>query len=129
MSESNSIDKKDVIVAIPNDIQLAQSIGKKGTENGVVFYNRKTQDTDIVVLTPSDPIEKYYAVAESIILSDIVIISTKKIDALLGECLIACQLLGKKVAITDEMDIQNITKGMSLNFDIIKSEELLNYKT
>ncbi len=115
----------NIIVAIPNDIELAQSIGKKGTENGVVFYNRKINNTNIVVLTPSDINEKYYGFAQSIFLSDIVVLSTRTIDALFGEAIIASDLLGKRVVLTDDNTAEHITKNLSIETEICNRENIL----
>ncbi len=115
----------NIIVAIPNDIELAQSIGKKGTENGVVFYNRRINDTNIVVLTPSDINEKYYGFAQSIFLCDIVIISTRNLDALFGEAIIASDLLGKRVVLTDDNGAEHITKNLSIDTEICNRENIL----
>ena len=115
----------NMIVAIPNDIELAQSIGKKGTENGVVFYNRKINNTNIVVLTPSDINEKYYGFAQSIFLSDIVVLSTRTIDALFGEAIIASDLLGKRVVLTDDNTAEHITKNLSIETEICNRENIL----
>ncbi|MCL5423974.1 MAG: hypothetical protein M1385_02725 [Candidatus Marsarchaeota archaeon] len=115
----------NIIVAIPNDIELAQLIGKKGTENGIVFYNRKINNTNIVVLTPSDTNEKYYGFAQSIFLSDIVILSTRTIDALFGEAIIASDLLGKRVVLTDDNSVEHITKNLSIEIEVCNRENIL----
>ena len=115
----------NIIVAIPNDVELAQSIGKKGTENGVIFYNRRINDTNIVVLTPSDINEKYYGFAQSIFLSDIVIISTRNIDSIFGESLISADLLNKRVILTDDNSAEHITKNLSLEIEICNRENIL----
>jgi selenocysteine-specific translation elongation factor len=100
------------IVAIPYDVGLAESIGKKGSENGITFFNRKEEGNVIVCLVPSDPDEKFYAVAEAVTLADQVVLSTKEIDSKFGEALIAAKLLKKRVIFTNENDVSTIAKGI-----------------
>jgi selenocysteine-specific translation elongation factor len=100
------------IVSIPFDMELAQSIGKKGSENGIAFYNRKEIDDIIVCLVPTDPLEKFYTVAETMMLADQVILSTRMMGTNFGEALIAAGLLKKRVIFTSENDPSRFTKGI-----------------
>lgn len=102
-----------VIVAIPNDNMLAAELGKKGSENGITFYNRKAGDSAIVILTPTDVKTKFYALGEAISLADLVVIGTSNVDGTLGEAIIASALLGKKVIFTKENDISGILKSIT----------------
>lgn len=100
-----------MIVAIPNDNELASEIGKKGSQNGITFYNRKSDTMNIVVLTPTDVNTKFYALAETISIADIVLISTRLMNSLLGESIIAASLLNKNIIFTNENDISVIMKN------------------
>jgi selenocysteine-specific translation elongation factor len=100
------------IVSIPFDQGLAESIGKKGSEEGIAFYNRKEIDDVIVCLVPTDPDGKYYTVAESMMLADQVVLSTRNMGSNFGEALIAAGLLGKRVIFTNENDVSKFAKGV-----------------
>ncbi len=101
-----------LVVAIPNDAELAGEIGKKGSENGITFYNRNVDGEAIVILAPTDPASKFYALAEAILISDMVVISTARMDWLLGESLIAASLLGKRTIFTKENDVSRMLASM-----------------
>ncbi|MDE1857005.1 MAG: hypothetical protein KGH98_02890 [Candidatus Micrarchaeota archaeon] len=118
---------KSVIIAIPNDPSLAERLGKKGSVNSITFYNRKADDLILTILTPSDVEEKYYAVPESILMSDIVILSSRNPDSLFGESLIACSLLGKDVIITDESDVSKLLSGFKLKCAVLGPDAILDY--
>ncbi len=115
---------ESIIVAIPNDAELAASIGKKGSENSITFYNRKA-GTIITALTPSNVEEKFYALPQCILMSDIVLLSTKKLDSTFGEALIACELAGKEVVITSDNDVSQYLSRMKLNFRIAEPQSVL----
>ncbi len=101
-----------LVVAIPNDAELAGEIGKKGSENGITFYNRNAGGEAIVILVPTDPVSKFYALAEAILMADVVVISTARMDSLLGESLIAASLLGKRTIFTKENDLSRMLSSM-----------------
>ncbi len=103
-----------IVIAIPNDGSLASEIGKKGSQNGITYYDRKMGGEDIVALLPSDVAGKFYALGEAVSLADVVVISTTNIDSLFGESVIAAYLLEKKVIFTDENDISGILKSIAL---------------
>ncbi|MCL4375255.1 EF-Tu/IF-2/RF-3 family GTPase [Candidatus Marsarchaeota archaeon] len=115
------------IISVPIDKNLAEFIGKKSSENGITFYNRKAPDgSAITVLVPTNPSEKFYSVAESILVSDQILLSTKNIDKEFGEVLIAASLSEKHVIITRENDISTLLTGNILkDFEIANREEIL----
>ena len=102
------------VVAVPVDKNLAEFIGKKGGENGITFYNRKADDNVVVALFPTNPQEKFYSFVESMLLADQIVISTANVDRLLGEALIAAELLGKHLIITEENDIKALLAGTGI---------------
>jgi selenocysteine-specific translation elongation factor len=116
------------IISVPLNETLASFIGKKGSENSIVFYNRKVDDNVIVALAPSSNEDKfYYGMAESMLLSSQIVISTQSVDKQLGEVLIAASLLDKHTIITNENDIKNLLAGNILkDFEISSREELLD---
>lgn len=119
-----------LIVALPNDPVLAGEIGKKGSENGITFYNRKTDNGVIVVMAPTDVSSKFYAIGEIMSIADVVVISTSKVDALLGESIIAASMLGKKTIFTKDSDISSILKSVSPpRHEFVERKELLGRLT
>ena len=116
----------DIIVAVPFDSDLAGRIGKRGSENSMTFYNRRQGDDTVVVLMPTSVEEKFYALPESLLLADIVVVSTASVDKLLGEVLIACSLLHKKVLLTDDNDMSGLLKGISLDAAIVSRDSVLD---
>ncbi len=104
-----------IIVAIPNDSGLASEIGKIGSQNGITYYNRKSGDTVVVVLTPTDPASKFYAVGEIMSMADVAVISTANVDALMGESIIMASMLGKKTIFTKDNDISGMLKSIAMN--------------
>jgi len=113
----------NLIVAVPNDLALAQSLGIKGTSNGITFFNN-VGNINIVFLVPSINVS-YNNLPQVIMLSNIVLLSTKTVDSLLGEILIACELAGKPVILTDDTDIHNLTKGLSIPIFVESKVHLL----
>jgi selenocysteine-specific translation elongation factor len=114
-------------VALPNDSKLAASIGKGGTESSLIFYNRRIDDDTIAVLAPADLEKKYYAVPESLLLADVIVLSTANVDALLGETLIAAGMIDKPVILTDENDVSRFTKDANVTkVSIVKREAVLD---
>ncbi|MGC8478962.1 MAG: EF-Tu/IF-2/RF-3 family GTPase [Candidatus Micrarchaeia archaeon] len=100
------------IVAVPYDLSIAESIGKKGSENGIIFFNRKEEGNTIVCLVPSNPEDKFHSVAETLMLADQIILNTNNVDAAFGEVLVAAKLLKKKVIFTGENDVGALAKGI-----------------
>ncbi len=98
----------NTIIAIPFDEKLAEFIGKKGSENSITFYNRKVGNDVIVALMPSSIDEKFYALPQSMLIADQIVISTVSIDKLFGEALVASSLLDKPIIFTKDNDIANL---------------------
>ena len=117
----------NTIIAIPFDDALAGFIGKKGSENSITFYNRKLNDNTIVALMPSSIEEKFYALPQSLLMASQILVSTKEIDKIFGEVLIACSLLNRRTIFTKDNEIGNIISGITLeNFSFAEREELLD---
>jgi len=84
------------VISVPLDPRLAEFIGKKGSDDSIAFYNRKVDDSTIVALAPSSE-DKFYAAAESMLISSQIVISTAVLDKLFGEVLVAASLLDRHV--------------------------------
>jgi selenocysteine-specific translation elongation factor len=114
------------IIAIPIDKELGPLIGKKGNETSMSFYNRKVGDDIIVAIAPSDIAGKFYALPNTLILSEQIVIDTTSIDSLFGEVLVAASLLDKKILFTKDGDISKITSSLTLpEHAFVPKEELL----
>lgn len=117
----------NTIIAVPLDVELAEFIGKRGSVNGLTFYNRKSGSDVIVALAPSSVDEKFYALPEALLMADQIVVSTKNLDKLFGEVLVACALLDKKVIFTRDNDIGQFLSGVSpTNFAYSEKESLLH---
>ena len=103
---------------MPNSIELASFIGKKGSENSITFYNRSIDGNVITALAPTSTEDKFYAISEILTISETIVLSTENMDRLFGELLVASKLLGKNVILTSE----------NADSDIIKNSGLSNYK-
>lgn len=114
-----------LVVALPNDPELAAWLGKKNGENGITFYNRREGESVLTILAPSDLEGKFYAIGEVLTLAEAVIISTKNVDATFGEAVIAASLLKKKVLLTKDNDVSGIIGKLGLEHELVEKEEIL----
>ncbi len=115
------------LISIPNDPELAARLGKKGSENGITFYNRKSGDSVFVIVTPSNPATKFNAVAEVLTLTDDVLVSTRSIDRLFGESIIGCGILGKSPVLTSDNDASAIMQKSGVQSKTLGEDELLDH--
>ncbi|MEM3753375.1 MAG: EF-Tu/IF-2/RF-3 family GTPase [Candidatus Micrarchaeaceae archaeon] len=104
----------NVVVAVPLDKKLAEFIGKKGTENSITFYNRRTENGTIVALAPTSIDEKFYAAAESILIAGGIVLSTENVNAAFGEMLVAAALSGKPVIFVGDNRINGFAKNAKI---------------
>ncbi len=117
----------NTIIAIPFDEELAEFIGKKGSENSITFYNRRVNNDTIVALMPSSIEDKFYALPQSMLIADSIVASTKSIDKFFGELLVACSVLGKQVIFTKDNEITNLLSAIKLeNHSFCDREKLLD---
>ncbi|MDE1871690.1 MAG: hypothetical protein KGI06_05635 [Candidatus Micrarchaeota archaeon] len=117
----------NTIIAVPLDEELASYIGKKGSENSITFYNRKLASNNIVGLMPTSIEEKFHALPQALLLADQIVVSTRSIDKLFGEVLVAAALLNKRTIFTKDSDISNILSGITLeNIAFADRENLLD---
>ncbi len=115
--------KSNHLIAIPVDAKFADLIGKKGSENSITFYNRKVGDDVIVAIAPSSLSEKFYALPETLLISEQIAISTSNIDKAFGEVLIAVSLLNKRTLMTDDNDVTQFVAGLKMTSPEITNKE------
>lgn len=116
----------DHIIAVPLDVRLAERIGKRGSENSLIHYNGVCSGENITVLVPSSLQDKAYAIAESLLVSDQIVISTNDVDKFLGEILLACSLLNKRIIITDDNSIDDLLSNVDIkNVEFTNRDEIL----
>ncbi|MFP3215207.1 MAG: hypothetical protein RXR32_01500, partial [Candidatus Micrarchaeota archaeon] len=112
------------IISIPLDKELASFIGKKGSENSITFYNRLYGENVVVALAPSSIDDKPYGLAQSMLMSSQIVISTTSIDRYFGEVLVAAGLLEKRVIFTNDNEIGNLAKSAGIAaYEIYAKEE------
>jgi selenocysteine-specific translation elongation factor len=117
----------NAVIAVPADENLASFIGKRGSSNGITFYNRKLGEDTIVALFPSQEDEKIYALAEVLLLSSKVVISTATMDKRFGEALVAASALGRMTLLTDDSDASALLRDSGIsNCRVVSRGELLD---
>lgn len=115
------------VISVPVNENLAAFIGKKGNEESLVFFNRKIGDDTIVAIMPANKEDKtYYGMAESMLISGQIVISTETVDRMLGEVMVASSLSGKHVLIMNDNDVSKMVNGLIKDYEVCGKEELLN---
>ncbi len=117
--------KSNHLVSIPLDPKLAEFIGKRGSENSITFYNRKTDDAVVVAIAPSSLSDKFYALPETMLIAEQIIISTLTVDKAFGEVLVAASLLSKRTILTDDNDVSQFVTGLGMNTPEVVGRELV----
>ncbi len=112
------------IVAAPLAEGAAQQLGKKGSENGLTYYNGSYKGSTIVALVPQALEDRFYTVAEALLLADAIVVGTADIGKLFGEVIVACSLVGKKVFLTKENDASMMLKGVAIEAEAVDRFEL-----
>ena len=118
---------KNIMVSIPNDPELAGRLGKKGSSNGLTFYNRKADDSVFVIISPTSPETKFNSVAEVLTISDDVLISTRNVDRLFGESVIGCSLLSKGIVLTSDNDASAIMQRSGVRSKVLEEGQILDH--
>ncbi|MDE1869091.1 MAG: hypothetical protein KGH60_03970 [Candidatus Micrarchaeota archaeon] len=117
----------DTIVAVPLDSELASFIGKKGVDESIAFYNRKMGSDIIIGIAPSSMEEKFSALPETLLLADMILLSTKNVDKTFGEVLVASLLLNKRIMLTSDNDVSAMLLGISTaNISVVERDSLLD---
>ncbi len=116
----------NVVIAIPIDKTLADFIGKGSPEGSINIYTRKLGEGTIVGLMPASIDEKFGSLAECLLLSSQVVISTREINSAFGEVLIGAALLGKRIIFTDDNSVDDYVKNLKIqNFEVLGKDSLL----
>jgi selenocysteine-specific translation elongation factor len=116
----------NTIVAVPLDESLASFIGKRGSSNSITFFNRKSGNDVIVALFPSQEDEKIHALAESLLVSSQILLSTSHLDRRFGEALVASSLLDRKLMLTDDNEVGELLHGSGIEkFSIVSRKDAL----
>jgi selenocysteine-specific translation elongation factor len=114
------------LVSVPLDPRISESIGKKGSQNGITFYNRRAGDDVIVCLSPTSIADKFYAAVQTIMLASQVVVSTENPDQLFGEVVVACAMLGKRMIFTDDNDVAGLLSGVgAVDYAVSSRDELI----
>jgi selenocysteine-specific translation elongation factor len=116
----------NTVVAVPLDESLASFIGKRGSSNSITFFNRKSGNDVIVALFPSQEDEKIHALAESLLVSSQILLSTSHLDRKFGEALIASSLIERKLMLTDDNEVGGLLQGSGIGkYSIVSREDVL----
>jgi selenocysteine-specific translation elongation factor len=119
-------DSTNIIASIFLDPELASMIGKKGSENSITFYNRKTGEDVIVLLAPTSLTDKFFAVTECMLLSKKIVISTKDVDSVFGEILIGASLLeNRRIILTDENNVDKLISGLGAEIEYSSRDRVI----
>ncbi len=114
------------IVSVPVNENVAAFIGKRGSDEGLIFYNRKMDQDIIVAMMPSNREDKvYYNMAETMLIAGQMVISTETVDKLLGEVIVAASLLDKRVLVMNENDVSRMINGLLKDFEVCGRDDLL----
>ncbi len=116
---------KHVLIGIANNHELAATIGKISSKNGVTFYNRKSDDFILVAIAPSDPENKAIYLAEVISASKINLVDTGNIDKVFGEAVIGAGLMENLLLITESLDAAKMLEKAGIAYKQVKKENIL----
>lgn len=76
--------------------ELGSAVGKKGTESDLLFWNKKEGDVAITALAPATYPERVTPMLQVASLADFDVLAVDRLDAAVGETMIALGALGKK---------------------------------
>jgi len=114
--------------------EIAKEIGKKENDSDLEFYHRQHEETDLLLAFPKSYPEKINSLLQALHLSDCVLLDVKKIDAELGEKIVAIDSAKKEkgfiVSTMEKELLEPIIKETVLEeFEWIQKEELLEKLT
>ncbi len=116
---------KHILIGIANSHDIAATIGKISSKNGITFYNRKSDDFILVSIVPSDPENKAIYLAEVISASKINLVDTSNIGKVFGESVIGAWLMGNRLLITENPDASAMLDKAGVAYEKIKKEGIL----
>jgi len=102
---------RSATVGIFGDENLAGELGKKGTSSDITLYNRKTADTIYTFVVPSSYPDKLSALLQSAGMIDAAVLCVNKIDAQLGETVVALDYagVGRGVLVLDGVGLESVS--------------------
>ncbi len=113
-------------IAIIGDVKT--DLGKKGNTVDIQYFSKNYLGDIYSIFLPIKYPEKVQSLLVAINLADFVILKIDKIDWMLGEEIVACELLGKKgIIFTEEWiysEVKRFIEGTSLSkWPLVKSDE------
>lgn len=112
--------------------EIARETGKRESESDLEFYHRKHNETMITLIYPRGFPQKINPLMQALYLSDFVLLNVEKIDAELGEKIIAIEAIGKQrgfLVLGEEVDrgrLSQVIKGTVVEgFREIKRDKIL----
>lgn len=100
----------------------AQALGKKGTADDISFYHTVFQGKIITAIEPLAYPEKFPVLPQALCLSDIALVVADKPSPVLGEMIVALDLLGIKAVFLSSFDLKPLLAQTSLKDSSIFSE-------
>lgn len=120
---------------ILGDTSISNELGKKGTSTDITIYDRKTKDQIISYCFANTYPDKLQPLLQSISMSDYAILNISRLDASLGEQILALDVFNIKKGFilysydVDLEKIKNIVKKTILsNYQIVENVEQLKTK-
>ncbi|HEY6536361.1 MAG TPA: EF-Tu/IF-2/RF-3 family GTPase [Candidatus Nitrosocosmicus sp.] len=120
---------------ILGDTSISNELGKKGTSTDITIYDRKTKDQIISYCFANTYPDKLQPLLQSISMSDYAILNISRLDASLGEQILALDVFNIKKGFilysydVDVEKIKNIVKKTILsNYQIVENVEQLKTK-
>jgi selenocysteine-specific translation elongation factor len=100
----------------------AQALGKRGTADDISFYHTVFQGKIITAIEPLAYPEKFPVLPQTLCLSDIALVVADKPSPVLGEMIVALDLLGIKAVFLGSFDLKPLLAQTSLKDSSIFSE-------
>lgn len=94
--------------------KAAQALGKKGTADDISFYNTVFQGKIITAIDPLAYPEKFPVLPQTLCLSDIALVVAEKPSPVLGEIIVALDVLGMKAVFLSSFDLVPLLAQTSL---------------
>ncbi len=110
--------------------EIAKGIGKKENDSDLEFYHRQHEKTDLLLAVPKSYPEKINSLLQALHLADCVVLDIEKVDAELGEKIVAIDASGKEtgfiISALEKEQLEPLMQGTALEkFEWIQKEELM----
>ena len=100
----------------------AQALGKKGTADDISFYNTVFQGKIITAIDPLAYPVKFPVLPQTLCLSDIALVVAEKPSPVLGEIIVALDVMGMKAVFLTSVDLKPLLAATSLKDSSIFSD-------